>query len=124
MQAAIHYFLHFGFPLIISLLFFRKDWETTYLILLCTMLVDLDHLLVEPVFQANRCSIQFHLLHTYPAIAFYLVLLFFKRPWNIIGLGLVMHMATDLLDCVFMYLDCQRCYAGEPFTAIIRFFGG
>jgi hypothetical protein len=29
----------------------------------------------------------------------YVALLFFKKPYNIIGLGLVLHMLTDALDC-------------------------
>jgi hypothetical protein len=49
-QTVIHYFLHFGMPLIIAYTFFRDDYKRVYLILLATMLVDLDHLLATPVF--------------------------------------------------------------------------
>jgi hypothetical protein len=69
------------------------------LILLATMLVDLDHLLADPIFDPNRCSINFHPLHTYYAMVVYVALLFFKKPYSIIGLGLVLHMLTDGLDC-------------------------
>lgn len=62
------------------------------------MLVDLDHLLANPIFDPNRCSINFHPLHTYWAIGLYVVLLFFKRT-RIIGIGLLMHMLTDQIDC-------------------------
>jgi hypothetical protein len=102
MRIVIHYFLHFGFPLIIALFFFRKEWKKVYLIFLATMLVDLDHLLANPIFQTNRCSINFHPLHTYYAMGIYLVLLFLKRPFNLIGLGLVFHMLTDWIDCQLM----------------------
>jgi hypothetical protein len=64
------------------------------------MLVDLDHLLADPIFQADRCSINFHPLHTYYAMVVYVVLLFFRKPFNIIGIGLLMHMITDYLDCI------------------------
>jgi hypothetical protein len=64
------------------------------------MLVDLDHLLAVPIFQADRCSINFHPLHTYYAMVVYVVLLFFRKPFNIIGIGLLMHMITDYLDCI------------------------
>jgi hypothetical protein len=64
-QTVIHYFLHFGMPLIIAYTFFRDDYKRVYLILLATMLVDLDHLLATPVFLPDRCSINFHPLHTY-----------------------------------------------------------
>lgn len=99
MQFIIHYFLHLGFPLILALGFFRSEWKKVYLILLATMLVDLDHLLADPIFDPNRCSINFHPLHTYYAMVVYVALLFFKKPYNIIGLGLVLHMLTDGLDC-------------------------
>ena len=102
MQALIHYFLHFGAPLIIAFVFFRNDWKKVYLILLATMLVDLDHLLADPIFMADRCSINFHPLHTYYAMGIYTVMLFLKKPFNIIGLGLLFHMLTDYIDCLFM----------------------
>jgi len=111
MQTALHYFLHFGFPLFIALCFFRKDWKKVYLILIATMLVDLDHLLANPIFQANRCSINFHLLHSFYVMWIYLVLLFLKRPFNIIGIGLVLHMLTDFIDCMIMFSNCQACHA-------------
>ncbi|WP_425575839.1 DUF6122 family protein [Nibribacter koreensis] len=47
-----------------AIIFFGQAWKRIYLILTATMLVDLDHLLVDPIFQANRCSINFHYLHT------------------------------------------------------------
>src|SRR5690554_305185 len=102
MQTFIHYFLHFGFPFFIAYGFFRKDWKKVYLILLATMLVDLDHLLADPIFMADRCSINFHPLHTYYAMGIYTVMLFLKKPFNIIGLGLLFHILTDYIDCLFM----------------------
>jgi len=102
MQSLLHYFLHFGFPVLIALLFFRKEWIKISLILLATMLVDIDHLWATPIFQADRCSIGFHLFHSYVAIAIYVLLLFLRRPFNIIGLGLLFHMITDGIDCLFM----------------------
>ncbi len=102
MQTFIHYFLHIVFPFFIAYGFFRKDWKKVYLILLATMLVDLDHLLASPVFDPDRCSINFHPLHTYYAMAVYVALLFFRKPFNIIGLGLLFHMLTDGIDCLIM----------------------
>ncbi|CAD7805234.1 hypothetical protein CHRY9390_01337 [Chryseobacterium aquaeductus] len=96
-----HYFLHLVFPAIIALVFYRKDWKRVYLILLATMLVDLDHLFADPVFDPNRMSIGFHFLHSYYAIAVYFLLLFFKGNLRIIGVGLLFHMITDYQDFVF-----------------------
>jgi len=113
-QNITHYFLHLGFPLIIAYFFFSREWRITYLILLATMLVDLDHLFSDPIFQADRCSINFHPLHTYYAILIYLALIFFKRPFNIIGLGLLLHMLTDLIDCLWLFSHCQNCLKTSP----------
>lgn len=120
MRTFIHYFLHFGFPLLIAYGCFRRDWKKAYLILLATMLVDLDHLLAQPIFAANRCSIQFHPLHTYTAMAVYAALLFFRRPFNLIGIGLLFHMFTDLIDCVLMYAQCPACFTEAPAFEVLQ----
>lgn len=99
-QIFIHYSLHFIFPLVVAFVFFSKDWKTVYLIMLLTMIVDLDHLLASPIYQANRCSINFHPLHTYYAMAVYIIMIFFRKPLNIIGIGLLLHMLTDWIDCL------------------------
>ncbi len=65
------------------------------------MLVDLDHLLVSPVYDQNRCSIGFHPLHSYSAIAIYALGLFFPKT-RIIAIGLLLHMVTDYLDCFWV----------------------
>ncbi|MDP5104797.1 MAG: DUF6122 family protein [Polaribacter sp.] len=94
----IHYSLHFLVPFLIAFFIFRKNWKTVYLIFLCSMLVDLDHLLANPIFEENRCSINFHPLHTYTAIAIYFLALFFQKT-RIIGIALLFHMLTDFIDC-------------------------
>jgi len=101
-QFIIHYFLHLIFPIFIARIFFKEEWKKVYLILLSTMLVDLDHLFATPIFDAERCSIGFHYLHSYFAIASYFFLLFFKKPIRIIGIGLLLHMLTDFVDCLMM----------------------
>ena len=98
LKTFLHYFFHFIFPGIIAWLFYRNQWKKVYLLFLATMLVDLDHLFADPIFSPNRNSIGFHYLHTYPAIALYVVFLFFKGNLRIIGIGLLLHMLTDFLD--------------------------
>ena len=100
MQIFIHYSLHFVSPVLIAFVFFRKDWKKVYLIMLLTMIVDLDHLLANPIYQSDRCSINFHPLHSYYAIAVYIIMVFLQRPYNIIGIGLLLHMLTDFSDCL------------------------
>jgi hypothetical protein len=38
------------------------------------MIVDVDHLLADPIYDPNRCSIGFYPLHTTPAIVIYAAL--------------------------------------------------
>ncbi|WP_271392899.1 DUF6122 family protein [Aequorivita sinensis] len=98
LQTIIHYALHLLVPGLIAYVFFRKEWKKAWLIILATMLVDLDHLLATPIFDPGRCSINFHPLHTYWAMAVYVVMLFFKKT-RIIAVGLLFHMLTDFIDC-------------------------
>ncbi|MCK5814642.1 MAG: hypothetical protein KAH07_01735 [Flavobacteriaceae bacterium] len=98
LKFSIHYGLHFIAPAIIAFLFFRKQWIKVYLIFIATMLVDLDHLLATPLFDPNRCSINFHPLHSYFAIGIYVIGLFFKKT-RVISIALLLHMFTDWLDC-------------------------
>ena len=110
-------------PLIIAYIFFRDDYKRVYLILLATMLVDLDHLLATPIFSSNRCSINFHPLHTYYAMVVYLGMLFLPKPYKIIGLGLLLHMLTDLNDCVMTYLNCPQCLIEAPARELVAWLG-
>ncbi len=101
-QPVVHYALHLIFPGCVAYLFFRKSWKKAWLIMLATMLVDLDHLWAWPdVFMADRCSIGYHPLHTYWAIAFYFVMTIIPKL-RIIGIGLLLHMLTDWQDCLWM----------------------
>ena len=66
--------------------------------MIATMAVDLDHLLANPIYDPNRCSIGFHPLHSYIAIGIYAGLLIFPRL-RIMAIGLLIHMALDYVDC-------------------------
>ena len=101
LQPITHYSLHLLFPGLIARVFFRKEWKKAWLIMLATMLVDLDHLLAYPIFDPTRCGIGFHPLHSYYAIAVYFLLFFFPKV-RIIALGLLFHMFTDYQDCLWI----------------------
>lgn len=100
LQPIVHYGLHFAAPGLLAWLFFKDRWKKAWLIMIATMLVDLDHLLADPIFDPGRCSIGFHVLHTYPAIAVYSLLLFFPKL-RIVAVGLLFHMLTDWQDCLW-----------------------
>ena len=69
LRANVHLALHALVPAVIAAAFWRDKFWRTWLTLVATMVIDLDHLLADPVYDANRCSIGFHPLHSYPAIA-------------------------------------------------------
>lgn len=112
----IHILLHFLVPLIVALSLYRQRWKQATAIMIATMIVDVDHLLANPIYDPNRCSINFHPLHTTPAIVVYgvfcvvgLVLWWRKSDhehakWfiagHLIGVGLLIHMVLDLGDCL------------------------
>jgi hypothetical protein len=112
----IHIALHFIIPLLIALVFYRNRWRSTTMIMFATMLVDIDHLLAVPIYDPNRCSIAFHPMHTWPAIVIYVGLFIgplmmsrrqkgerlqtAMRMSHLIGLGLLIHMILDGLDCL------------------------
>ncbi|PRP93016.1 hypothetical protein ENSA5_45770 [Enhygromyxa salina] len=116
----VHIALHVAVPVVVALAFYRRHWMRAAVALIATMLVDLDHLLADPIYDPNRCSIGFHPLHTGPAIALYVAL--FTLPLvlgqragrekidarglrgvglalHLVGLGLLIHMALDWADC-------------------------
>ncbi len=97
----LHYGFHFIIPLCLALLFFPKQWKKVYLFFIAAMLIDLDHLFANPIFDPNRCSVGFHILHSYYAISTYSFMLFFTKT-RIAGLALLWHILTDLLDCWMM----------------------
>jgi hypothetical protein len=101
MRPTLHLLLHFAVPLAVALLFFRARWRRAALIMIATMIIDADHLLATPLYDPSRCSIGFHPLHTWPAIVVYAALLIPART-RLIGLGLLIHMALDGVDCVWM----------------------
>ena len=118
-QFFVHYFLHLIFPLAIAWLFFRKQWKKAYLIMLLTMLVDLDHLMATPIYDKGRCSIQYHPFHSYWIFPIYIILMFFNRPWKWIGMGCTFHMITDLLDCIFTYHFAENCMMDFPVSPLL-----
>lgn len=93
-----HLALHFLVPAVVVGLFFRKNWKLAYLLMIATMLVDIDHLFANPLYDPNRCSIGFHPLHEIWFIVLYVMLCFVPKV-RLIGIGLSIHMALDAIDC-------------------------
>ena len=94
----LHYGFHFIVPVFVALYYYKANWKKVYLIFVLAMLIDLDHLLATPIFDPNRCSINFHPLHSYIAIGIYFVFITFKKT-RTIGLALLLHILADTIDC-------------------------
>lgn len=101
LRFSLHYGMHYLFPFVIAFVFFRKYfWKASFLMLLAN-LIDLDHLLANPIFDPSRCSIGFHPLHSYFAIGIYVSLLFLPKT-RILSIGLLLHILTDFFDCLWI----------------------
>lgn len=118
-RSVIHLFLHALVPAFIAVViakFSEFSFWKVLLVLVATMLVDADHLVADPIYAPNRCSIFFHPLHTiWPMVVYGLMTLWpaFKsllgrqiqyvdKMVGLVGLGLVIHMVLDYSDCVWM----------------------
>ena len=102
----LHYGIHFVVPIFIALYFFKEQSVKIAIILLLGILIDVDHLLVTPIFDPNRCSISFHPLHSYWAIFIYALFLFFTKT-RILGLALLIHILADAVDCGMLFLQSK-----------------
>ena len=94
----MHLILHFAVPLLVALAVFGKHWLKPFLLMMAGMLIDMDHLLATPIYDANRCSIGFHPLHQPLPILAYMFLIVFKKT-RLVGIGLGIHILLDSIDC-------------------------
>lgn len=97
----IHILLHVIVPFTTARLAGTEGWRSRFLWMLAGMVIDLDHLLADPIYDPDRCSIGFHPLHGWVAAAIYLALIAIPRWWTrAFGLGALWHLAVDYGDCV------------------------
>ena len=100
-RTIIHMILHFLVPFVVAKTAWKENWLFPFIIMALTIAVDFDHLLADPIFDPNRCGIGFHPLHSWPAIAVYIVAIFSSRL-RIAALGLLIHMGLDGTDCLLL----------------------
>ncbi len=122
LQSIVHYGLHIFLPWVVSIIFFKPVWKKAFIIMLLTMLIDIDHVLANPVFDPFRCSIGIHPLHSFIAIGVYFILLWFKKT-RILATGLLLHMFVDFTDCIWMWNECENCITiNQHLKYLFRFF--
>ncbi|MBC8084746.1 MAG: hypothetical protein H7Z21_16225 [Hymenobacter sp.] len=72
------------------------------------MLIDLDHLLARPIFDP---------LHSFYAIPVYALLLLLPTT-QIVAVGLLFHLFTDTMDCLWNFSHCRECYLNSRIYAL------
>jgi len=88
-------------PFAFGWLLWRENWQRAGLVILAANLIDLDHLLATPMFDPDRCSIGFHLLHGWEAAIVYVLMLGAPKWWlRALGLGALWHLLIDYGDCL------------------------
>jgi hypothetical protein len=88
-------------PALVAACCWRRQWWRSWFWLLAGLLIDVDHLLADPIYDPLRCSIGFHPLHTWPALLLYLLLSLHPRT-RLLAMGLLLHLALDAGDCLLM----------------------
>ena len=96
-----HIVLHVAVPWVIAWRWGGEQKSKVFLLLMASMLIDLDHLVADPIYAPGRCSIGFHPLHRLPAAVAYACLACVRQTrW--FGVGALVHLALDAIDCVMM----------------------
>ena len=78
---------------------YKKAWLKNYALMLAGLLIHIDHLLASPIYDAERCSIGFHPLHTSIPIVLYTLILLHPKT-RALGIGLCLHILLDGADCL------------------------
>jgi len=91
--------LFFGFYYFEKIIL-KRDFNVKFVIvqLVGSNLIDLDHLFATPIFDASRCSINFHLFHSWYFFPVYFGGLFFKK-YKYFFAGVILHLILDYFDC-------------------------
>ena len=100
LQLTLHYSGHWLVPFLFGRVLWAKNWLQAGLVVASANLIDLDHLLADPMFDPDRCSIGFHPLHDWIAACVYCAMLLVPKRWvRAFAVGALWHLAVDLGDC-------------------------
>ena len=95
----LHAVLHLLVPFALAIAVGRDGWRRRFAWMLAGLLIDLDHLLADPIYDPARCSLGFHPLHTtIPTVLYVALALWPRTRW--LGIGLCVHIVLDGLDCL------------------------
>jgi len=78
----------------------KKSLFYLFLTIIGSNLIDLDHLLSNPVYDSNRCSINFHPLHSWYFLPIWFYGLLQKNKYfRYFCLGVLVYLGLDLIYC-------------------------
>lgn len=100
-RPAFHLVMHVAAPLLLALALGGKNKRVAFFWMMASMSIDIDHLWAIPVYEPGRCSIGFHPLHQWPAAMVYLGMVA-VRPTRWFGIGALLHLVLDGIDCLMM----------------------
>ncbi|MEK6937460.1 MAG: DUF6122 family protein [Nanoarchaeota archaeon] len=84
----------------------QRDYRTlTYvsLAVVSSNLIDIDHLLAQPIYDSKRCAINFHPLHSWYTFPLWVIgLLFRNRYIRYFCLGVLLHLWLDGINCLIL----------------------
>lgn len=95
----LHLVLHVLVPALVTLIFYPRHSWAAFIRLMAGMVIDVDHIMADPFYDSERCSINYHLLHTPIPIIIYGALYFVPRL-RILSVGLIIHIILDYLNCL------------------------
>jgi hypothetical protein len=97
----VHIALHLIVPALLARRLAPEHPVRAWLIMVATMAVDLDHLWADPIYDPDRCSLGFHFMHTWPMMPASILLAVWPLT-RLVGVGLLIHMGLDGIDCLWM----------------------
>jgi hypothetical protein len=72
--------------------------STALLFLLASNLIDIDHLLVRPIYDPRRKSVGFHMLHKKRLLPFFILGCFIPTTAKFFFIGILLHLLLDTIE--------------------------
>src|SRR3989338_8300355 len=79
----------------------KNEFKRMVLWFSASNLIDIDHLLANPIYDPLRCGINFHPLHSWFMLPIYIAGLFHKKT-RFLSIGILFHLFLDGVDCVLI----------------------
>jgi hypothetical protein len=102
MNVLIHIIASILLVFVINFFDKKTDIKKIFILVLTSNFIDLDHLLANPIYDPNRCSINFHPLHSWYMFPIYFFGSFLKN-YRYFFFGIILHLVLDWIDCLVYF---------------------